>query len=645
MTPGAGSTRQTPDTSRVEVTYEIAVGDTVERIEIPFVVGVLADLGARLDQPQPKVRERRFRDIGPDDFDDVLQRIGPGLRFAVNQVDSGQSEISKLAVQLEFKRLADFEPAGVAAQVPLLAAALKVREGLANLRSSLYGNDRLEELLFENASRSDLLERIRRELTPTAGSIEPGLLDGIMREGFSSATEEERLFARESVEGFFHEVLSGGTIVSRDIDTVLAARIAALDSLLSRQLDQILHAAEFQKLEASWRGLHYLVTRTEVSSLVKIRILNISKRDLSMDFYRAPEFYQSHIFKKVCEEEYGTFGGASFGVLIGAYDWSRNREDISALESISNVAAAAHAPFISALSPEMFNLTDFRDLGSPRDLWKIFDSEAYRHWRCFRESERARYVGLVLPRILLRLPYGEETVPVEAFRYEESVTGGDHDRYLWGNPAFAFAARLTSAFHRYGWCAEIHGVEKGGLVTGLPVHRTQTDSGETVKCPTEVPIADRRQQELCNLGFIPLCYSKNSNYAAFFDAPSCHRLRNSPHDASATAPMGSRLEYVFAVSRFAHYIKAIMQTKAHAFKDMQECQEYLNNWISGYVWQAGATGESAAKYPLAQASVRVLNVPGKPYEAEVSLKPLFQLAELPAPLRTVMRLGQSSRRT
>ena len=258
-----------------------------------------------------------------------------------------------------------------------------------------------------------------------------------------------------------------------------------------------MHAPEFQQLEASWRGLHYLVHQSETSTMLKLRVLNVSKNDLLRDLERASEFDQSALFKKVYEEEYGMFGGAPFGALIGDYEFGRHPQDMALLEKISHVAAAAHAPFIAAASPQLFNLDSFTELGAPRDLAKIFDTVEYAKWKSFRESEDSRYVGLTLPHILMRLPYGPETVPVEAFNFKEDVDGKDHSKYLWGNAAYGFGARLTDAFAKYGWCAAIRGVEGGGLVEGLPTHTFKTDEGEVaLKCPTEIAITDRREKEL-----------------------------------------------------------------------------------------------------------------------------------------------------
>jgi type VI secretion system protein ImpC len=316
------------------------------------------------------------------------------------------------------------------------------------------------------------------------------LLDKIIESGRWKG-DAGRAMARDIIGEFAKQVLEGEITVAKDTEAMINARIAQIDALISRQLNEIMHAEEFQRLEASWRGLHYLVNKTETSPLLQIKVLNVTKKELSRDLEKAVEFDQSALFKKVYEEEYGMFGGAPFGALIGDYEFGKHPQDISLLEKISNVAAAAHAPFISAASPELLNLESFTQLDDPRDLAKIFETTEYAKWRSFRESEDSRYVGLCLPHILMRLPYGESTQPVEAFRFEEEVDGKDHRKYLWGNAAYAFATRLTESFAKYNWCASIRGVEGGGLVEGLPVHNFKTDDGDIA---LEVPDGDRHQR-------------------------------------------------------------------------------------------------------------------------------------------------------
>ena len=472
---------------------------------------------------------------------------------------------------------------------------------------------------------------------------EKSLLDQIIDDGRIGRDQEQRDASKKQIATLIEEVMKGSVTVSKDVEATISARIADIDELLTRQLNEIMHAAEFQKLEGAWRGLHYLVHQSETSTMLKIRVLNSSKQDLLKDLQKAPEFDQSALFKKIYEEEYGTFGGAPFGALIGDYEFGRGPQDMELIEKISNVAAAAHAPFLSAASSEMFNLDSFTEVPNPRDMAKIFESAEYTKWKSFRESEDSRFVGLTLPHVLMRLPYGPETVPIEAFNFKEDVDGKDHKKYLWGNAAYAMGARLTNAFAKYGWCAAIRGVEGGGLVEGLPTHTFNTDDGEiALKCPTEIAITDRREKELSDLGFIPLIHCKGTDYAAFFGAQSAQKARRYDTDAAnANARLSTQLQYLMATSRFAHYLKSIMRDKVGSFMTRKDCEDYLTRWINNYVVSTEDAGqEIKAKYPLKEARIDVSEVPGKPgvYRAVAFLKPHFQLDELTVSLRLVAEL-------
>ena len=473
--------------------------------------------------------------------------------------------------------------------------------------------------------------------------LEIGVLDQIINETRIGKDDWERDQSRRQISTLVDEVMKGTLRVSKDLEATVNARIADIDRLLSAQLNEILHAPEFQKLEAAWRGLHYLVQQTETSTMLKLRVMNVSKDELRKDLEKAAEFDQSALFKKVYEEEYGTFGGAPYGALIGDYEFGRSPQDIALLEKISNVAAAAHAPFLSAADPGLMGLDSFTDLPNPRDLAKKFDTPDYAKWRSFRESEDSRYVGLALPHILMRLPYGPDTVPTESFNFREDVDGTDHSRYLWGNAAYALATRLTESFAKYNWCAAIRGVEGGGKVEGLPTHTFRTDDGEiALKCPTEIAITDRREKELSDLGMIPLVHCKGTDYAAFFGAQSCQKSKKYDTDAAnANARLSTQLQYLLAMSRFAHYLKAIMRDKIGSFMTRKECEDFLNRWISKYVVSSEDAGmEMKAKFPLKEARVEVAEVPGKPgvYRAVAFMKPHFQLDELTVSLRLVAEL-------
>jgi type VI secretion system protein ImpC len=476
---------------------------------------------------------------------------------------------------------------------------------------------------------------------------ESSLLDQIIEKGrFSDPTARER--GKNLVKEFVAQVLEGSMTLGRDADQMISARVAQIDHLISLQLNEVLHNPAFQKLEGTWRGLKYLLDQSETGTQLKIRVLNASKKDLLRDLQRAPEFDQSAMFKKVYEEEYGLFGGEPFGALVGDYEFSKHPEDLELLEKVSQVAAAAHAPFLSAASSELLNMDSFTNLDQPRDIGKIFDSTEYAKWKGFRESDDSKYVALTCPRVLMRLPYGRDTAPVEGFNFEEGVDGTDHSKYLWGNAAFALASKMTQAFATYGWCVAIRGVEGGGLVDGLPSHTFRTDEGDVaLKCPTEIAITDRREKELADQGLVSLVHCKGTDKAAFFSVQSCNKPKLYDSDAAnANARLSAQLPYMMSTCRFAHYLKAMMRDKIGGFMSREDAWRFLNRWISKYVTQDDkASAEQKAKYPLREANVEVEEIKGKPgcYRAVAYLRPHFQLDEISVSLRLVAELPPAAK--
>ncbi len=479
----------------------------------------------------------------------------------------------------------------------------------------------------------------------------PGILDQMIRDGMNVKDEEQEKDALKMIDLVLNQVLDKVNVVSKDIEIMINTRIGQLDKIITEQLNKIMHAPDFQKLEASWRGLHYLVHQSETGEMLKIRVLNAGKKELQKDMEKAVEFDQSALFKKIYEEEYGVLGGSPFGAMIGDYEFGALTQDIGLLEKLSNVAAAAHAPFIGAANSGLFGLNTFTDLDKPRDIAKIFDSRTdskYIKWRSFRDSDDSRYVGLVMPHILLREPYGSNTVPTESFNFEEDVDGKDHGKYLWGNAVYAYGTRLTDAFAKFGWCAAIRGVEGGGLVDGLPTHSFRTDEGDVaLKCPTEIAITDRREKELSDLGFIPLIHSKGSDYAAFIGGQSVNKPKKYDlTSANDNARLSAQLPYIFATSRFAHYLKSMMRDKVGSFMSRKNCEDYLNRWISQYVLLDDNAGpEAKARKPLREARIDVVDIPGKPgaYKAVAFLRPHYQLEELTISLRLVAELPQPAK--
>jgi len=477
---------------------------------------------------------------------------------------------------------------------------------------------------------------------------EAGLLEEIVEEGRFGDEPQQRERGKTLVKQFVSEVLEGSISVSPDTESMLNARIAEIDRLVTRQLNEIMHHPKFQDLESTWRGLKYLVDESETGPMLKIRIFNADKDDLLRDLQRAPEFDQSALFKKVYEQEYGVFGGDPYGCLIGDYEFGKSGRDVELLEKISEVSAAAHAPFLSGTSPEMFNLESFTDLNKPRDLSKIFDSTEYARWKSFRESEDSRYTSLTGPRMMLREPFSEDSVEVTSFNFSEDLDGMEHADYLWGNSAWALASRVTDSFAKHGWCATIRGVESGGMVEGLPVHNFKTESGDVaMKCPTEVQITDRREKEMADLGFVPLVHQKGTPNAAFFSVQSCQKPKEyDSEEATANARISAQLPYIFAVSRFSHYLKAMMRDKIGGYMSRSEAETFLNNWIADYVvGNEDASAEVKAKRPLREARIDVVEQPDKPgaYRAVAFLRPHFQLDELSVSMRLVADLPEPAR--
>ena len=478
-----------------------------------------------------------------------------------------------------------------------------------------------------------------------ASTAELTTLDRIVLEGKMAVEPSQNAYAKKLLGQFASQILDEGMKAAPDkgVVAMINERVAEIDKILTDQLNAIMHHPQFQALESSWRGLHDMVFGTETSTRLKLRLLNVSKKELLKDLESAVDHDMSVLFKKVYEEEYGTFGGNPYSLLIGDYTFGRDPQDMALLQRISKVAAAAHAPFIAAAGPSMFDMKSFTELGVPRDLSKIFESAELVTWRGFRDSEDSRYVSLVLPRYAARLPYGSRTIPVDNFNYEEDVDGKDHSKYLWANAAYQLGLRITDAYAKYSWTTAIRGVEGGGKVEGMTAHTFKTDEGDVVlKCPTEVLITDRREKELNDLGFIAVVNSKGSDFAAFFGGQTVNKPKVYNLDsANANANLSSRLPYVLAASRFAHYIKVIMRDKVGSFQTRDSVENYLNQWLTMYVLLSpNATQGEKARFPLSEGRVDVTEVPGKPgaYSATVFLKPHFQMEELTTSIRLVAEL-------
>ena len=485
-----------------------------------------------------------------------------------------------------------------------------------------------------------------------AQAQERNLFDEIVEKGFGATTERDR--PAELVSALVEEALKGTVKWGKNVNQTINAAIDHLDAVLSQQLAAVMHHPDFQKLEGTWRGLHYLVFNSETSATLKIKVLNATKKELTRDFSKASEFDQTVLFKKVYSEEYDMAGGVPYGALLGDYEFTNHPEDVELLGKMSQVAGASFSPFISAASPQLFGFKEWTELSRPRDLEGIFEPLEYTKWRSFRDSEDSRWVTLVMPRVLARLPYGAATKPIDEFGYEEveldETTGKakpvPHDHYTWMNASYVMGTRLTEAFATYGFCTAIRGAESGGKVEGLPAHTFLSDDGDVdLKCPTEVGITGRRENELSKLGFLPLCHYKNTDYAVFFGAQTAQKPKKYDRpDATANAAISARLPYLMATGRFAHYLMSIARDKIGGFMEREDCENWLNRWIMNYVASSPDSGpEIRARYPLRDARVEVSEVAGKPgsYTAKVYMRPWLQFEELTAALSMVAKLPAS----
>jgi type VI secretion system protein ImpC len=476
----------------------------------------------------------------------------------------------------------------------------------------------------------------------------------LLDEVLAATKQTERSRAEDLIRTLTEEALKGTVSWSKNVTQTIKAGMAAIDRAVSKQLAAIMHHPDYQKLEGSWRGLHHLVMNSETSARLRIKVFNVTKKELFKDVDKAVEFDQSQIFKKLYENEFGTPGGEPYGALIGDYQFTNHPEDVDLLSKMSNVAAAAFCPFISATAPGMFGFDNWNELSKPRDLEKVFDTVEYAKWRSFRDSEDARFVTLVMPRVLARLPYGSATKPIDEFEYEEAPLDArgrplpvPHEHYTWMNAAYVFGTRLTDAFAKYGWCTAIRGAEGGGKVEGLPAHAFVSDDGDPdLKCPSEIGITDRREAELSKLGFLPLCHYKNTDYSVFFGAQTVQKPKKYDRpEATANAAISARLPYIMATSRIAHYLKVMARDKIGSFMEASDCEEWLNRWILKYVnADPKASQEVKAMYPLADAKVQVKEIAGKPgsYNAVAWLRPWLQMEELTTSLRMVARIPQLS---
>ncbi|KOC87281.1 type VI secretion system contractile sheath large subunit [Winslowiella iniecta] len=462
-------------------------------------------------------------------------------------------------------------------------------------------------------------------------------------EALADTTADERATAAVSV--FLNLLKQSSQKVERLDKTLLDNHINQLDQQISRQLDAVMHHPEFQKVESAWRGLKFLVDRTDFRQNVKIEVLDVSKDDLRQDFEDSPEIVQSGFYHHTYTQEYDTPGGEPIGSTIANYEFDRSPQDIALLRNISNVSASAHMPFVASVGPAFFGKENMEEVAGIKDIASYFDRAEYIKWKAFRESDDSRYIGLTLPRVLGRLPYGPDTVPVRSFNYVEEVKGPDHDSYLWSNASFAFAANMVKSFVNNGWCVQIRGPQAGGAVTDLPIHMYDLGTGNQVKIPSEVMIPETREFEFANLGFIPLSYYKNRDYACFFSANSAQKpALYDTEEATANSRINARLPYIFLLSRIAHYLKMLQRENIGTTKDRRLLELELNNWINTLVTEmTDPSDDLQASHPLREARVTVEDIEDNPgfFRVKLYAVPHFQVEGLDVNLSLVSQMPKA----
>ncbi len=652
---------------RVQIKYGIHSYGAEKEIQLPFVMGVMADLSGK--QLLVPVFKRKFLDIDVDNFDSRMKAIQPRVAYQVPNTLNGEGNLS---IDITFENMNDFSPAAVVRRVDGLKKLFEERQQLSNLMTLMDGKggaeDLIAKILQDNALLQSLAEskkttspenkilseketsekkqiKVQRQDLQTESDVTEDNLSNLLKKEFKPRTDKDKSFVEQAVKLLAQQALEQTLLISDDPLKSLDAIIAELDRRLSEQVNLIIHHPNFQELEGTWQGLRYLVNNTETDEMLKIRFIDITKLELSKTFkkFKGAAWDQSPIFKLIYKQEYDIFGGEPYGCLMGDYYFDHSHADVELLGEMSKISAAAHVPFIVGASPSPMQMESWQELANPRDMTKIFTGFEYTSWRSLRESEDSRYLGLAMPRYLARLPYGAKTLPVEEFNFEEDIHA-DHSKYTWSNAAYAMAVNINRSFKLYNWCSRIRGIESGGSVEGISTYTFPTDDGGVdMKCPTEIAISDRREAELAKKGLMPLLHRKNSDFAAFISAQSLQKpFEYDDSDAAANAYLSARLPYLFACCRFAHYLKCIVRDKIGLFKERADMQAWLQKWIMNYVDSdpVHSSETTKAQKPLAAAEVVVEEVEGNSdyYISKIYLKPHYQLEGLTTSLRMVTKL-------
>jgi type VI secretion system protein ImpC len=657
---------------RVQLQYTTEISGRDELVQLPFVTGVLADLSGNASQvTKPDMADRKFLDIDMDNFDKRMAAIEPAVSIKVANKLGGDEGGDELSVILKFAKMDDFSPAAVARQVPAMAKLLVAREQLSNLRKYMDGKVAAEGTLKKLLADPDLMAvmKTRFERKPaSAESSEPASeqleqeqqsapsatplaeadeFAAFLKQNFKPRTERAAAEVENAIQTLVTQALADTSVIKGEILDTIEEMIARLGEKLPAQMNEVLHAPEFQQLESAWRGLHYLVYNSETDATLKIRVLNVGKTELYRNLRMFPgvRWDQSPLFKAVYQSEFGTAGGEPYGALVADYYFSHAPTDIHLLRDLSRTASASLAPLIAGADPNLLGMDSWQELMNPRDIGKLMDTPDYAAWKGLRDQVDSRYVALALPRALARLPYGYRTNLVDEFDFVEDVASADAatsvEKFVWMNSAYLMAANINRAFTRYGWCTRIHGFDTGAAEQ-LPVYQGPTDDGTGTVGPTEIVINDHREAELAKAGLLALLQRKNADSAAFMSAPSVYKpaISTDPN-ATATEHISSGLPFVLASGRFAHYLKSICRDLPPSTHP-DEITRILNEWVKNYVDENPETSSDVikAQRPLASAGIVLREVESNRgyFECRFFIRPHYQFEAVPVSVGLNVRL-------
>lgn len=668
--------------ARINIRLDVDRGSGKENIELPLKVLILGEFTT----PDSDVSELSMdnRDkilINNKNIDVVMKSLDLRLKASVK---NHLSEVfvkdvdCDLGIDLNFSSLKDFYPSRVLQQIPdlqsLMGARNLVRDFGANILANRNLRRQFEQILENDISRQNLNSYINSKICyddfEENNQIEMTLdsnlsldLNFVSDKVCLSDYVKEEFLAEQDFDlrmsiglKLFLDIYEKAEVNMEKLDrSVFDTMASFIDLQMSEQINEIMHNQEFKKLESSWYSLKHLLSSLKPQCNIKLELFNCSKQELIEDFEDSPELTLSTLYKMVYIDEYDTPGGEPYGALIGNYEFSSSAEDINLLSNISKISAAAHSPFLGAVSSRFFSKNSMAEVNAIDDIESYMERAEFSKWRTFRNSEDARYVGLILPKFLLRLPYNDDSNPVKEFSFNEKISMdmsdnsssdfSEENHYLWGNSAFAFAGNMIKSFIENGWCVQIRGPQSGGKVDDLPLHFYDVGKGIQQRIPTEILIPETREFDFSNQGFISLSSYKNKNYACFFSAASAKRVQimDTPQ-ATSNCRINSQLPYMFLTSRLAHYLKVQQRENIGAAKSASVLSQELNSWIKNLVTEMKNPGpELIATHPLSFAEIIVDEYEDWPgfYKVSMTVVPHFQVEGVDVSLSLISKMPQN----